>query len=147
MDLEPLTKRVHVPLPPEAAFSLFTDGVGSWWPVDTHSLFGRKALAFFEAVPGGRVGERDSGGREESWGTVRVCEPARRLVFSWHPGRAPATAQEVELRFAADGKGTEVVLEHRGWEALGDRAEEQRESYDTGWDLVFCERFARAASR
>ena len=41
MDLEPLTKRVHVPLPPEAAFSLFTDGVGSWWPVDTHSLFGR----------------------------------------------------------------------------------------------------------
>jgi uncharacterized protein YndB with AHSA1/START domain len=148
MSLEPVTKRLHVPLSPDEAFSLFTEGVGRWWPVETHSIFGSRAKAFFEAAPGGRIGERDAMGREEIWGEVRICERPNRLVFSWHPGRDPATAQDVEVRFAAQGKGAVVDLEHRGWERLENgRAEELRESYETGWDHVFCDRFGRAACR
>jgi hypothetical protein len=55
------------------------------------------------------------------------------MVFSWHPGREAATAQEVELRFVGTSSGTRIELEHRGWEVLGDRAEEMRGGYVTGW--------------
>lgn len=147
MSLEPVKRRLHVPLSPDAAFSLFTEGIERWWPVEIQSLFGSRSRAFFEAAPGGRVGERDAMGREEVWGTLRIVERPHRLVFSWHPGRDPATAQEVEVRFAAEGKGTVVELEHRGWDVLGDQAEERRESYESGWDLVFCDRFGKVACR
>lgn len=146
MSHDPVTKQVHVPLAPEGAFTLFTEGIGRWWPVETHSLFGAKAQAFFEPVPGGRVGERAPDGREETWGTVHACERPARLVYSWHPGRDPSTAQELEVRFVAEGKGAVVQLEHRGWAVLGERAAESRASYETGWDLVL-DRFGRAACR
>jgi len=34
-----------------------------------------------------------------------------------------------------------VRLVHRGWEALGARAETARESYEGGWDTVFVRDF------
>ncbi len=40
------------------------------------------------------------------------------------------------MRFAADGEGTRVDLEHRGWERLGDIASEAREGYESGWPGV-----------
>ena len=42
---------------------------------------------------------------------------------------------EVEVRFIADGAGTRVELEHRGWERVGAEATEVREAYDSprGW--------------
>ena len=43
-------------------------------------------------------------------------------MLRWHPGREPETAQEVELRFRAEGATTVVELEHRGWAGLGDKA-------------------------
>ena len=61
-----------------------------------------------------------------------------------HPGYAagqPAT--EVEVRFRARGGATVVELEHRGWERLGERAEEARASYSTGWVGVL-DRYAQA---
>jgi uncharacterized protein YndB with AHSA1/START domain len=33
----PIQKTVLVPLPVEKAFQLFTDGIDSWWPFETHS--------------------------------------------------------------------------------------------------------------
>jgi uncharacterized protein YndB with AHSA1/START domain len=136
MTIAPVKKRVSVPLSAEDAFTLFTAGIAGWWPVDTHSLFGKAARPFFEPVAGGRVGERDASGRDETWGTIRVCERPARLVYGWHPGRDPSTAQELEVRFVAEGTVTTVELEHRGWDVLGERALESREDYDTGWDRV-----------
>jgi hypothetical protein len=53
-------------------------------------------------------------------------------VLSWEVNaKAPGT--EVEVRFAEDGTGTRVDLEHRGWEK---RTAEDRAAYDTGWDQV-----------
>jgi hypothetical protein len=48
------------------------------------------------------------------------------------------------VRFTADGDSTVVELEHRGWEARGDRAAEVRAAYDGGWIGVL-ERYASAA--
>ncbi|MGD2050516.1 MAG: SRPBCC domain-containing protein [Chloroflexota bacterium] len=57
-------------------------------------------------------------------------------MTTWHPGRENETAQEVEVMFTAEGTGTRVELTHRNWALLGERAEEMRESYVQGWDLV-----------
>lgn len=43
---------------------------------------------------------------------------------------------EVEVRFAPEGQGARVELEHRGWERLGDEAVEQYQGYDSGWTPV-----------
>ena len=63
------------------------------------------------------------------------------------PPQKPLTAQEVEVRFSADGGGTLVELEHRGWQKLGARAAEARAGYDEGWTVVLGEHFAAAAGK
>ena len=37
MSLQPIRRSVTVSCPPERAFRLFTEEIGSWWPVETHS--------------------------------------------------------------------------------------------------------------
>jgi uncharacterized protein YndB with AHSA1/START domain len=67
-------------------------------------------------------------------------------VLEWRPSRTPTTPTEVEVRFAADGDGTRLELEHRGWERLGARAEAARAGYDGGWVSVIGA-FKEAAAR
>jgi uncharacterized protein YndB with AHSA1/START domain len=147
--LEPLHARVDVPLAPERAFELFTTGIGTWWPLDTHSVGGERTswCAFEPAEVDGRLIERWDDGTEREWGRVLVWEPPERLVFTWHPGRGPAGAQEVEVRFHPSPGGCSVELEHRGWEHFGEGAEEMRAGYRDGWAHVLGERFAAAARR
>lgn len=135
--LEAVRKSVNVAIPPEDAFRRFTEEMAIWWPLDTHSVGQADAeTVVFEAREGGRILERMSDGRTAEWGTVLVYEPPGRVVFSWHPGRDPDGAQEVEVRFVAMEGGTRVDLVHRGWEILGERAEKLRSEYDRGWDFV-----------
>jgi uncharacterized protein YndB with AHSA1/START domain len=132
-EVAPIHKSVTVARPVEEAFALFTDGIATWWPLATHSIFDqRAATAVFEGRVGGRLYELSADGEEGVWGTVLVWEPPHRIVYSWHPGRGEETAQEVEIRFTAEGERTRVDLEHRGWE----RAPEKRPGYDEGWDVV-----------
>ena len=45
---------VTVKLPRDAAFRLFTERMGSWWPLATHSVFHADAVAItIEPVVGG----------------------------------------------------------------------------------------------
>jgi uncharacterized protein YndB with AHSA1/START domain len=135
-----IRKRITIDAPPERAFAAFTERIGEWWPLGTHSIGGEDAeTAAFEGRVNGRLYERIAGGEEVSWGEVLVWEPPHRLVFTWHPSREPQGATEVEVRFSAEGSGTVVELEHRGWEALGERATEASARYDTGWDFVLRE--------
>ena len=53
---------------------------------------------------------------------------------------------ELEVRFTRQGEGTLVELEHRGWEGLGEIAEEARASYGTGW-IPTLARFQEAADK
>jgi len=99
-----------------------------------------------EGRVGGRLFERDRAGKEHVWGIVTAWEPPRRLVFTWHPGRSPDSAQDVELRFSDAGGGmTLVELTHTGWERLGEKAAEARGRYDKGWEFVLVECFGEAA--
>ena len=146
MRVSPVEKSVRVSLTQAEAFRLFTEGIDSWWPLATHSVLGARAEGCtFQLHAGGSIYETGAGGRQVLWGTVVVCEPPRRLVFSWHPGREAQNAQEVEVLFEADGNGTRVALQHRGWERLGDQAEFNRRRYDTGWDAVLGQRYLKAA--
>ena len=127
----------------EDAFALFTDGIATWWPLESHSVgSGREGVtaetAVLEGREGGRLYERMSDSAEASWGTVAAWEPPHRLVISWHVNPTRGAPTEVEVRFAADGDGTRVDLEHRGWERLGAEAEEARSGYasESGWEAV-----------
>ncbi len=70
------------------------------------------------------------------WGKVKACAPPHRVSFTWYPGRTEDTAQDVEVNFEATSQGTTLTLVHRGWELLGEAAEETRAGYDSGWDIV-----------
>ena len=90
----------------------------------------------FEGRVGGRIVERARDGTECVWGTVTAWEPPRRVAFTWHPGQAPETAQDVEVRFEAEGELTRVQLVHTGFERLGSEAKKARRGYPIGWAYV-----------
>ena len=140
--IEPVKKSVTVKRAPADAFRLWTEGIASWWPVATHSVFQAEVEScFFEGGVGGRIYEKSKEGKESLWGTVTVWDPPRRVVYDFHPGHGPESAGQVEVRFTAVEGGTRVDLVHAGWEKLGERAHEARKSYDRGWTFVldhFC---------
>jgi DNA-binding transcriptional ArsR family regulator len=144
--IAPVLKTIVVPLPPDQAFELFFTGIAAWWPLESHSVYGSDAASItVEARPGGHILESSSSGRTSDWGEILVWDEPRRAVFTWHPGYDDDAATEVEIRFSAEGRLTRVDLEHRGWAALGERAEATRDGYETGWNFVFAVRYGRAA--
>lgn len=146
--LQPLRKAIVVRRTPAEAFAVFTERFGSWWPRDRFSIhLAASASCGIEPRVGGLVYEVSAGGQRESWGTVIVWEPPERFAMTWHPGRAPQTAQEVEVRFVAVAGGTRVELEHRGWSKLGEEAAAARQSYENGWAVVFDRCYAEACER
>jgi hypothetical protein len=135
--LPAVKKSVTVGLPVEEAFRLFTSKMHTWWPLATHSIGEEKTeTCILEEKEGGRLYEILKDGSEKEWGTILVWEPPRRFVTSWHPGRESSTAQEVEIVFTAEGRGTRLDLSHRNWELLGVKAKETRDNYGQGWDYV-----------
>ncbi|CAN5830030.1 SRPBCC family protein [soil metagenome] len=134
---DPLVKEITVPLAPERAFALFTDGIATWWPLASHSVARANAVGCrFEPRVGGRLLEVARDGSEHVWGRVRAWEPPARLVVTWHPGREAETAQELSVTFSPEGNGTRIRLVHAGWELLGDAGRVERDNYDPGWDYV-----------
>jgi uncharacterized protein YndB with AHSA1/START domain len=132
-----LTKTITVDLPLEEAFRLYTEGMASWWPFETHSIGEHEvATVVLEPREGGRIFERTKNGEERNWGSVVLWDPPRRLAHTWHLMRPEEEAQRVEVSFEQDGSGTRLELVHTGWERLGDRAAEMFGNYDSGWDYV-----------
>jgi hypothetical protein len=144
-------KTITVRCTPEHAFRTFTEGIDGWWPLATHSLGEDRARrAVLEGRAGGRLYEVWDDGTEREWGTIVAWEPPDRLAVAWAVHRETGLQTEWEARFAPDGEGgTRVELAHRGWDALGERADETFASYasDEGWTRVlgaFAERAAAA---
>jgi uncharacterized protein YndB with AHSA1/START domain len=141
-EIEPVRKRIAVQAPPERAFAIFTEGIAGWWPLGTHSVGAERddvsaETVVFEGRVGGRLFERLTDGAEVDWGEVVVWEPPHRVVLTWHPGYADSSvASEIEVRFHAEGGGTRLDFEHRGWERLGERAQRTRDGYESGWDIT-----------
>lgn len=147
MALPPIVKSIKVARSLDEAFHLFTADMARWWPLASHSVGGDEAQwCGIEPRVGGRVFERTGSGDEHVWGTVTLWEPPHRVAFTWHPGQRAEPHTEVELTFAAiAGDRTQVVLEHRGWESIGARAEKIHGHYVPGWDFVLGERFGGIA--
>ncbi len=127
--IEAIRKTVLVDFAPPEAFDLFTAGIASWWPVGSHSYGGEAVTdVVFEGRVGGRVFEVTAAG-EQDWANVVEHDPPSGFVLEWLIGDAHGS--EVEVRFAPEGPGTRVELEHRGFGTA-----RPRERYETGWDVV-----------
>lgn len=144
---EAIRKEIRIDASPETAFRVFTEQISSWWPLKKYGVFGdgAKRVVFEDRDPWVLV-EEAKDGRESVWGEVLDYEFASRLLMTWYPGGTPEEMPtEVELTFSADGAGTTVVLEHRGWEKCAGDELAARSGYDQGWGEVL-ETF-RAAAR
>ena len=149
MTTAPIRKSVTVPLSPDDAFTLWTQKMDTWWPLDRKSVsLGRglppsKILRVTPEV-GGQVVEVMTNGEEALWGTILIWEPGARLRMTWVPGRTADQPTEVTITFTADGDGCRVDLVHEGFDAY-DNGAELREMYSDGWDELVGTIFARAA--
>ena len=146
MTTEPIVKTIRVPLVPDAAFELFTARIGTWWPVESHSVSAgqgapSKSLVM-ETRLGGEVTEIASDGTRHVWGKVLEWEPGAALRMTWHPGKMADQKTELHVTFAAEGDGCRVQLTHSGWEALAD-GDKTRAGYNSGWVGVL-DRFSAA---
>jgi uncharacterized protein YndB with AHSA1/START domain len=138
-----VTQSVLVPLEPGAAFELFVDRFGDWWPKDSHHIADADAAdVFLEPRAGGRWYERAEDGTECDWGTVLEVNRPNRVLLAWHLTPEwrydpdPAQATQVEVSFVAEEHGaTRVTLTHSGFEVHGEAGAAMRESVggDGGW--------------
>lgn len=141
---DPIRELVQVPLDRADAFDLFGPRLSSWWPPEYTWSQDTLETIEIEQREGGRCFERGPHGFECDWGRTLACEPGWRLAFTWQigPGREPvpdsARATEVEVRFGAIDAGTQVALEHRGFERHGEGGGEYRAALasEQGWPHI-----------
>jgi len=133
---------IVVEAPIEQAFSVFTEGIGTWFPPEYNLLDVEIAERVFEPRVGGRIYDRGTDGSECQWARVLAYEPPGRVVFSWDINPQwqietdPERASEVEVRFSSESDGrTRVELEHRNLDRHGEGWEQTRESVggEGGW--------------
>ncbi|MBA3505064.1 MAG: SRPBCC domain-containing protein [Betaproteobacteria bacterium] len=147
-EIPPVEISITVRCGVDDAFRLFTEGIGTWWPMRMHSVGEDRTVdVVIEGRNGGAVYELTSDGERHVWGTVFLWQPPNRVGFTWHPGRGAEDTTEVDLQFQTAGDLTEVSLKHRGWEKLREKAEETRAGYLTGWGDVLGRIYKEAADR
>jgi uncharacterized protein YndB with AHSA1/START domain len=152
-DATTLRQVVSVNVPAAVAWQVFTEKMGTWWPLSTHKIGEAKAIdAVIEPVVGGRWYERGDDGSSCDWGRVLAWEPHTRLVLSWEITadwkHDPTLQTEVEVRFIAEGNdATRVELEHRHLDRYGERRCQMRAIFDSagGWSGLL-ESFAQLAA-
>jgi uncharacterized protein YndB with AHSA1/START domain len=146
-------KVMNVKAPPTVAWRVFTEKMGTWWPLGEYKIGKAKAVdAVIEPRVGGRWYERGDDGSTCDWGSVAVWEPNTRLVLYWSITadwqHDPGLKTELEIRFIPEGtEATRVELEHRRLDLYGARRDEMRAIFETGGDWgKLLESFARAAA-
>jgi uncharacterized protein YndB with AHSA1/START domain len=128
-----LRKAVRVQAPPAAAWRVFTEKMGTWWPLATCKISKANAVdAVIEPRVGRRWYERGDNGTCD-WGNILSWQPHSCLVLSWDITADwqydPTLKTEVEGGF------------HRG------RRDEMRTIFDSTGDWGrLLESFARAAA-
>lgn len=153
--VEPIRCTVPVRCALERAFKLFTEEMGSWWPLESYSravseFEGQGVQAErleFQARNGGSLLEHLSDGRTLPWAEVIAWDPPHRVVMAWRPHSMPEPPTEVEVTFTARDGGTMVEVDHRGWERLSDDFRGLLyDIYARGW-VTTLERFAALADQ
>jgi uncharacterized protein YndB with AHSA1/START domain len=140
IDPNSVRKVVSVNAPQEVAWRVFTEKMGTWWPLANYKIGNSKAVdAVIEPRVGGRWYECGEDGSTCEWGRVLAWEPTSRLVLSWDISADfqpdPNLKTEIEVRFIAEGKdATRVELEHTRLDRYGSRRDEMRTIFDTTGD-------------
>ena len=139
-----LRTSIVVEAPIERAFSVFTEGFGTFKPREHNLLEVEIAETVFETHVGGHIYDRGVDGSECRWARVLAYEPPNRVVFSWDISPQwqvetdPDKTSEVEVHFVAETPDrTQVELEHRNLDRHGDGWEGVRDGVATpdGWPL------------
>jgi uncharacterized protein YndB with AHSA1/START domain len=142
--------QVIVDAPLERAFSVFTEGFGSFKPREHNLLEVEIAETIFEPRVGGHLYDRGVDGSECRWARVLAYEPPHRVVLSWDISPQwqlesdLEKTSEVEVRFIPEtSERTRVELQHRNLERHGEGWEGEREGVAGagGWPL-YLQRFA-----
>ena len=145
---------IVVEVPIERAFSVFTDGFGTFKPREHNMLTVDIEETIFETHVGGNIYDRGVDGSECRWARVLAFDPPDRVVFSWDisPQWQLETdldkTSEVEVRFIAEASDrTRVELEHRNLDRHGEGWEGVRDGVhgDQGWSL-YLDRYAEQAA-
>jgi uncharacterized protein YndB with AHSA1/START domain len=151
-DPNSVRKVVGVQAPQDVAWWVFTEKMGTWWPLATYKIGKADAVdAVIEPRVGGRWYERGEDGSTCDWGRVLAWEPHSRLVLSWDISADwqpdPNLKTEIEVRFIVESaERTRVELEHRRLDRFGARRDEMRRIFDTEGDWGrLLESFARTA--
>jgi uncharacterized protein YndB with AHSA1/START domain len=146
---------IVVDAPLERAFTVFTEGFGSFKPPEHNLLSVAIAETVFEPRVGGHLYDRGVDGSECRWARVLAYEPPHRVVISWDisPQWQLETdhekTSEVEVQFISESPDrTRVDLEHRNLERHGKGWEAERDGVagDGGWPL-YLQRFADVVKR
>ena len=154
-DFDPniVRKAVKVQAPQAVAWRVFTEKMGTWWPLAYYKIGKATAVdAVIEPHVGGRWYERGDDGSMCQWGSVLAWEPTYRIILSWDINADwqydPTLKTEIEVRFIAESSDrTRVELEHRHLDRYGERRDEMRRIYDTQGDWGrLLEAFAIAAA-
>ncbi|HTG03665.1 MAG TPA: SRPBCC family protein [Bradyrhizobium sp.] len=139
-DPNSVRKVMNVQASPAVAWRVFTERMGTWWPLAVYKIGKTNAVdAIIEPRIGGRWYERGDDGSTCQWGSVLSWEPPSRLVLSWDIDANwqydPDLKTEIEVRFIAEGRdATRVELEHRKLDRYGARRDEMRRIFDTEGD-------------
>jgi uncharacterized protein YciI len=130
--LAAIRRETLVDADPDVAFRVFTEQIGSWWPVAGHSVHGQGGTVTFD---GKNIVEISANGERVVWGAVIDWQPGERVAFTWHPSTGAERPSYVTVTFTAANGRTLVSLVHDGWEVFADPAETRAE-YDDGWPKV-----------
>lgn len=145
-----IEKTVHVAVPPETAFRIFSERLDTWWPVESHSLSAqdgaRPRAVTVDPRLGGAILETKPDGSTAPWAVITEWTPNEKIALDWFVGRDPSEATQVEILFLPEETGTRVILTHDGFDRLGAAADTMRLGYHTGWDLVLGARFTAACA-
>jgi uncharacterized protein YndB with AHSA1/START domain len=140
LDANSVRKALHVKAPREVAWRVFTEKMGTWWPLAHYKIGKATAVdAVIEPRVGGRWYERGDDGSTCDWGRVVLWEPPARLVLTWDIDANfqydASLNTEIDVRFIPVGTSeTRVELEHRRLDRYGARREEMRRVFDTEGD-------------
>ncbi len=143
-------RSVVVEVPPDRAFTFFSEDIGKWWDPNHHLLGEPLAEMVFEPRVGGSIIDRGIHGAESRWATVLAYDPPHHLAFSWSINLQwqiepeLSKSSEVHVTFTAQGDSrTLVQLEHRHLDRHGPGWESMRDAVGSpgGWNL---EPFAKA---
>lgn len=135
--IEPLHFALELECSAAHAFTVWTAGIGTWWPSD-HTVTGAPDLTVaMEPRVGGRIYERTPSGVEHDWGEVTVWEPPTRLEYLWYLRADRSDATDVAISFVPAGASrARVEITHTGWERLGTRGGAWRDRNHQGWSTL-----------